>query len=97
MTALPTSHPYPYVNAHIDIPPDVALCPYCGGKLIAYVNGWEEPDEGDIWDVIEIDLQCEHEDIDNPNDHTYMPYVYWLPVEKRIIAWLNRPENKVKA
>lgn len=96
MSRFPTSHPTPYDGVEITIPPEVALCPYCEGKLTAQANGWQEPDEGEIWDVTEIDLQCEHQDIDDPDDHTYMPYVYWLPVEVKVLKWMNLPENKVR-
>lgn len=87
----------PYEGTWIDIPPVVAVCPYCQGKLSAHVNAWEEPDTGEIWDVTEIELECENEDVDDPEDHTYMPYVYWLPVECVVRRWMNRAENKERA
>lgn len=86
----------PYEGIHVDIPPEVALCAYCKGKLSAHVNAWEEADEGEVWDVTEVELECENEDIDDPDDHTFMPYVYWLPVEIKVLAWMNLPENKAR-
>lgn len=84
----------PYDKKEIEVPPDIALCPYCEGKLTAQADGWESAGAGQWWNVTSIDLQCEHEDIDDPNDHAYMPYVYWLPVEHIVLKWLNLPETK---
>lgn len=83
-------------NHRFDIPPEVAVCPYCEAKLTAQAEAWYERDDG-TWGVEEIDLDCTAEpDIDSPeyrefvSEHTYMPYVFWLPVRERVQKWINK-------
>lgn len=80
----------------ISIRSDIAVCPYC--KAPVYVTAIEslvEDEHG--WKAEGIELQCGSEpEIDNPEwddwleQHSYMPYVYQLPVELKVIGWLNR-------
>ena len=84
-------------NATIDIPPQVAVCPYCGKKLTAAFTGWEQTVDGS-WIANTVELDCEGEpDIESDTEafdewlgeHTYMPYVYWLPVTELVTKWIN--------
>lgn len=61
-------------------------CPYCGGKLTASVNGWYQEPDG--WIADDVQLDCENDD-EKHEDHCYMPYENWLPVEQRILRWIN--------
>jgi hypothetical protein len=83
------------------VPPEIRLCPYCGGKLWCGFTSWSQRDDGD-WDADSIDLNCENEpDLDEDDEssvekwerwiaeHTYMPYVNWLPAEQAVLAWVN--------
>ena len=74
-------------DVELPVPADVAICPYCSGKLTATFTGWAE--DGDALKADETHLTCENETEDG-DDHTAMPYVYWLPVEMRVQNWVNR-------
>ena len=87
----------------IHVPRDVAICPYCEASLVLQVTGWGQLDDG-TWAASLIDLDCVSEpdmpeDDDDPRieewegwmeGHSYMPYLHWLPVEDRVLYWLNR-------
>ncbi len=80
----------------IDVPKAVALCPYCNAQMFVLATGWTEEEEGKPWTVSSIETSCESEpDIDSDawdewgDHHFYMPYVYLLPVCKKIEKWLN--------
>ena len=80
----------------VAVPPKLAVCPKCEGKLsIAECTGWVEGESG-LLIPDEIHLACEHEpDIDSDaweewrNWHYNMPYVDWLPVNTRVLAWFQ--------
>jgi len=80
----------------ISIRSDIAVCPYCNAPVyVTAIEGMVEDEHG--WKADYIDLQCGSEpEMDDPewdgwlDQHTYMPYVYQLPVELKIIEWLNR-------
>jgi hypothetical protein len=77
------------------VPDGVGKCPYCGGQLdVSSVVG-EYLEEG-VWLVDDVHLDCMNEpDIDSEEwvefnkVHSWMPYVYWLPVQEKVIYWLN--------
>jgi hypothetical protein len=80
----------------IDIPTDVAVCPYCKTKLVISPDGWVEEKDGFVCDS--FTSWCENEpEIDADSDeweeflqsHGDMPYVYQLPVDRKIEAWLK--------
>jgi hypothetical protein len=82
-----------------DVPPSVAVCPYCGGKLTVQAEDWVEMDDG-TWGVLEdatphADCETEPDDIESDEwedwfeSHSRMPYVYQMPVEIKIAKWLN--------
>ena len=62
------------------------LCPYCGARTL-YL-------EFDEWDAATgaptetgTHVHCTNDNGDDPNDHTDMPYVNWLPLEVRAARW----------
>lgn len=92
-------------DAIIEVPPEVAVCPYCGAKLWVQLDTWTQLDDG-MWGAMEDETphaNCDsepeiHEDftddeIDRYEEwarvHSKMPYVYQLPVEVRIGKWIN--------
>mgnify|MGYP001581892030 CR=1 FL=1 len=79
----------------IEIPPEVAVCPKCAGKLYANIDEWEQCDDGS-WIASNPHTECEHEpDIDSSewrawfDWHYDMPYVDWLPVDYDVEKWLE--------
>lgn len=90
----------------IQIPADVAVCPYCGAALVAQPTAWSERADK-TWRVDESGIECTAEP-ELPNstkgrrnrlalekwdewfaNHRAMPYVYWIPVDRKVTAWLN--------
>lgn len=61
-------------------------CPYCGGRLTVSCNGWHQEPDG--WVADDLQLDCENDD-EKHEDHCYMPYENWLPVEQRILKFIN--------
>ena len=81
-----------------DIPESIAKCPYCNGKLILYgLEEYEVKTDESIGEVFKPEFECstEPDDIDSNeyddwlDSHSDMPYVYWMPVEQTVTAWLN--------
>lgn len=69
------------------IPPDVAVCPHCQGQLWIEVDEWDS--ESRIPTEAGVHVSCENEPDSDPNDvHFQMPYVYWLPITKRVHEWI---------
>ena len=83
-------------DALLNIPPEIAVCPYCGTKLTAQFDGWNQEADGS-WTVDSMSLDCESEPDDIESEeweyfdstHYEMPYVYLLPVYERVKAWVN--------
>jgi hypothetical protein len=81
----------------IEIPREIAVCPYCDGTLTVYFEGWEQNKDGS-WSVDMIHTDCDSEPQDMKSiewegwlqQHSDMPYVYQLPVDERIKTWINR-------
>jgi hypothetical protein len=78
-------------NAAIPIDPYIAVCPICGGKLVAEATAWEMDYFG-LYRATEIDIDCEHEpDIDSDEwdawhkRHYSTPYIDWLPIETKVL------------
>ena len=81
-------------DAVIDVPADVAVCPYCQAPLSITFTAWEQQEDGS-WAADELSCDCTTEpDIDTAEwpawmkQHTYMPYVYMLPVHIKVRAWV---------
>jgi hypothetical protein len=79
----------------IDVPPEVLRCPYCNERLSCQPTCWEQDDDGS-WYASESGLECRSEpDIDSDEwaewsaEHSEMPYVYWLPADEKVLAWLK--------
>lgn len=87
-------------GAVLDVPASVAVCPYCGGALRTGFSGWTQLGDGS-WIAECLDMDCvtepelaEDEDQSDQWEewlaqHTYMPYVYWLPVDLKVTKWVN--------
>ena len=96
MNEAQATHPF---EEEITVPADIAICPYCKGELTAKAEAWEDDDAGRML-VTSIDLTCENEfaeeddDYEGGTDHTYMPYVYWLPVQNMVKDWMNQNIDK---
>lgn len=84
------------------VPRDVAVCPYCDGDLIAQPTAWTLDDDG-TWFASESGIDCVTEpDLDDDDvskcerwdewtdSHSVMPYVYWLPVDLKVVDWLKK-------
>lgn len=83
----------------LEIPREIAVCPKCDADLILVdCTGWVDNDEGyQIPD--EITVECENQPEDYGDDdyeadqwfdwHYDMPYVYWLPVEIKVLDWFK--------
>lgn len=80
----------------ISIRHDIAVCPYCNAPLyVTSIPGMSEDDHG--WKADEIELTCgsePHLESDEWGEwlkqHSFEPYVNQLPVEMKVIEWLNR-------
>lgn len=78
----------------IDVPSGVATCPICDAPIvIAEVMEWE----CDGGRPVSIALDCTTEpDMDSDEwdewhrGHWSMPYVDWLPVRCRVLAWFQQ-------
>lgn len=81
----------------IPIPREVGICPYCESDLIAQPTAWEQLDDG-TWCANESGIECTNQPDPDDEDawdewvqeHTDMPYVYWLPVDTKVLAWMRR-------
>lgn len=90
MQIVPTDHTF-------DIPPEVAICPYCDARLTAHCEAWTETDEESIWEAEQVSVDCDTQpDLDSDewdewaDIHTDMPYVYWLPVSTKVEQWIDK-------
>jgi len=84
----------PWRQTNLDVPPSVAVCPKCGGKLTVEIDAWQQEDDG-TWTAESPHTTCEHEpDIDSKkwrewhNWHYNMPYVDWMPIDNDVEKWL---------
>jgi hypothetical protein len=73
----------------ITIPANVSTCPECGAAVFVDIYEITQADNNEDWKLNEdgsgFHLQCVQED----DSHYQMPYVDWLPLEPRIIRWIN--------
>ena len=76
--------------------PDNFKCPICGKRLTLEITEWTRDYDG--WKASDcgLEISCESEpDITDKNyeawldSHFQMPYVYWLPVDNAVYAWLE--------
>ena len=83
-------------DAVIDVPTDVAVCPYCKAALQVRCEQWTEQDDGS-WAAENVHAECTAEpDIEDEDEwedwlkfHSDMPYVYQLPVDTRVEEWVK--------
>lgn len=77
--------------------PDSFVCPICGKPLrIEEVSEHEKDDFGN-WKAVAVKIDCttfpgfdDAEAFESyMRGHWSMPYVDWLPLEKRVTAWVN--------
>lgn len=92
-----------HTSSHIGVPVEVGMCPYCDRPLSIGFEDFERNDVG-TWSCIKVELECATElemqqygqhvtedDWDQfERSHSLMPYVYILPVEERILEWVNQ-------
>lgn len=80
------------------VPVQVAVCPICGEPIqITEIEEWET-ETGKVTDCgLRVDCTTAPEYQTNGGDmdaylrdHWSMPYVDWLPVEEKVLTWLNR-------
>ena len=83
-------------SAVLDVPADVQLCPYCGGRLHVQFAAWTQADNG-AWEAESVELDCDTmPDFDSGKweewhaRHSDMPYVYWLPATQAVEKWVNK-------
>ena len=83
----------------LDVPPEVATCPYCGARMTVSFSAWIEEDDM-LFAASEIVADCVEQPEIGPGTpldewhewekaHSDMPYVYWLPISMKILAWVN--------
>lgn len=85
----------PIRHRHRDIPKQFRRCPYCDGHISIHFEAWTKNNDG-TWSAERAKADCETEPSmkDRRSDnwlkrHTYMPYVYWLPLEQALTDWAN--------
>jgi len=82
-----------------EIPGSLFCCPICGNLLTCEIDEWSQNDD-DSWGVSEagLHLSCasEPELSDDPmkyadwfEGHYQHPYIDWMPLEHRVLAWMN--------
>src|SRR5688572_7134881 len=78
------------------LPKEYRRCSYCSGPLAVHFESWTKQDDG-TWatDCAKVDCLTEPSERSRKcndwlNQHTYMPYVYWLPLEQAITRWVNK-------
>lgn len=76
------------------IPKDIAICPYCDAEIFAQFDEWAQVDDGS-WVGTGVHFDCANMPDDSDQafsvyvrEHTYMPYVYRLPVCTKIERWI---------
>lgn len=73
----------------LDIPADVALCPYCASPLYLEVDEWET--ETGTPTEAGAHIHCTNDNTDEEaTRHSYMPYVYWLPADRHVYRHFAR-------
>ncbi|NIP28224.1 MAG: hypothetical protein GWN55_07455 [Phycisphaerae bacterium] len=84
-------------GAVLKIPAEVAVCPICGAAIYTDFDCWYLDEKEGRWqaDSVNMDCETEPEDIESFEwqqwfaGHYSQPYIDWLPVEKRILEWIN--------
>lgn len=78
-----------------EIPRSLFICPICGAQIVAEIDCWEQNADR-TWQAAECKLNCSTEpDIDGKewwdwhHNHFRVPYVDWLPLEIRVLAWMQ--------
>lgn len=76
--------------------PDSFRCPICGDKLTLEIDAWTEDYDGTKADESGVHVSCVSEPDITDDDyeewldgHFQMPYVDWLPVDRKVYAWLE--------
>ena|SRR3990172_2330175 len=84
------------MDAEIEIPISLVVCPICGAQIfIEEMNEWIGDDEG-RWVALNVKVDCSTApDIDDDGwedwfkAHWSTPYIDWLPVEQQVEEWLK--------
>jgi len=71
-------------------------CPYCAGRIAVHFESWTRKDDG-TWAAEWAKADCLTEPSERSRkfddwmkQHSYMPYVYWLPLEQALTRWVNK-------
>jgi hypothetical protein len=73
------------------------LCPYCGADLVYVATGWTKHPAKNFWKAEGLESRCLQmpdemmsEEWDEwMNQHSYMTYVYQLPVDNKVEKYIN--------
>lgn len=88
-------------NDIIRVPVEISKCVSCGAPLYLSGDGWTLGDHSE-WICDSFNMICgsepktddDREAWDIYNDihalHFKMPYIYWLPIQEKIRAWMDR-------
>lgn len=87
----------PVLSLPLNVPASVGRCPYCDSSLvIASVDGTSQGDDGS-WYVDHMTVDCLAEPrVNSPawrtwfDAHSMLPYVHMLPVELKVLDWVNQ-------
>lgn len=79
----------------IEVPITIAVCPYCYSPLSVAFEEWVEDSSGYLM-ANNCIVEC-HAEPDTESEewsdwfdrHSYMPYVYQLPVDLKVLNWIN--------
>jgi hypothetical protein len=78
------------------IPKKLRICPYCDGNVFIHFESWTQNEDGS-WSADFAKADCDTEPRMGGQRweewikrHTYMPYVYWMPLEIALTRWVNK-------
>lgn len=66
------------------VPEWVAVCPTCGGPVQCGVEAWESETGIPLSEGLYV--ECAADDHEGEIE-TREPYIYWLPIQQRVLAW----------
>lgn len=79
--------------------PDSFRCPICGAKVVIDDIDEKEQNDDGTWQVSDcgLHISCETEPEIGSDDwdgwfssHFSTPYIDWLPLDERVLSWINK-------